>query len=113
MHVYVVEDGARGCGVHVALALCVRCVRMCVIRLQPDPPSDGLGAGDAVPVVVRKHCVTDGGSDAELEHCRGPAGLPGGVHGCGMVSRGRWVWLWSALCDVCVGCDWVCRVVAC
>ena len=88
VHVYVGEDRARGCGVHVALALCVLCVRMCVIRLQPDPPSDGLGAGDAVPVIVHEHGVSDDGSDAELEHRGGPAGLPGCVQWCCVVRRG-------------------------
>ena len=99
------SDGA------LCIGLCMVCVCVCLwcvwdARLQPHPPSDGLGAGDAVPVIVHEHGVSDDGSDAELEHRGGPAGLPGCVLGHGVVSAVVGVYVATCIASMCVGKGW-------
>ena len=89
-----------GCVCCVCVCVCGVCV--CDARLQPHPPSDGLGAGDAVPVIVHEHGVSDDGSDAELEHRGGPAGLPGCVLGHCVVSAVVGVYVTTCIASMCV-----------
>ena len=74
----------------------------CDARLQPHPHSDGLGCGDPGTTDIREHGVSDDGSDAELEHRGGPAGLPGCVLGHGVVSAVVGVYVATCIASMCV-----------